>query len=157
MRSATTFGVNIETEFALRIFRPEIDFARGSVDAFGVDDEVMDQLLHLGQDSRFGRRIVFRVLDVDRPAWQRVEDLMEDTHGLPHFLHPHEIAVVRVTLGTDWHIEIVLFVAEIGLFFTKIVVDAASTEIRAAEAERDCLLFRDGADVFGAIDKDAVA
>ena len=44
---AATFAVDVKTKFALRVFRPEIDFSGRSVYALGGDDEVVDEFLHL--------------------------------------------------------------------------------------------------------------
>src|SRR5580700_684327 len=51
---------------------------------------------------------------------QLIEALFHDSHGLAHFLHPHEIAVVAVAVLADRDVEIELGIAFIGLRLAQI-------------------------------------
>ena len=42
VRNASTLGVDIESEFALGVFRTKIDLSCGGFDALGGNDEMMD-------------------------------------------------------------------------------------------------------------------
>ena len=118
---------------------------------------MMDQFFHLRHHARFRRRHVFPIGDVDRAARQFVDHLAQDAHALPHFFDPHQIAIVAIARAADHDIEIVLLVIEIGMFAPQIVLDAAAAQIRAGKRVGDRAIFRDHADVFRAIDEDAIA
>src|SRR5260221_56873 len=50
--------MNVESKFALRVFRSKIDFTCRRIYPFGVDYEMMDEFLHLHQDIWFVWRVV---------------------------------------------------------------------------------------------------
>ena len=82
------FAINVESQLALRVFRTEIDFPGGGVDAFGGDNEVVDEFLHLREDRLFVREGGLGVVPVDRTGGQFVEDLAEDGNALADLLKP---------------------------------------------------------------------
>ena len=127
------------------------------MDAFGGDNEVVDEFLHLREDRLFVRKGGLGVVPVDRTGGQFVEDLAEDRNALADLLKPDEIAVVAVAHGADGHIEVVVLVIEIGVFLAKVVVHPAAPEVRAREAKGDGVLLRNHADFLATIDENAVA
>ena len=94
---------------------------------------------------------------VDWSGRKFVESLTQDAHALVNFLEAHKIAVVAVAHGTDRHLEVVFLVIDVGVFFSKIMIYAASTEIWARKAEGDGVLFADCSHILAAIDKNAVS
>src|SRR5256714_15045749 len=156
MRDAAPFAVDVKTEFAFRVFRAEINFARRRVKALRHDNEMMNQLLHLGHDARFWRQHVFPIDDIDRAFWQFPDDLPQNARALPHLFHANEVAIVTIASAADDDIEIVFLVVEIRMFATQIVVDATSPQVRTRERVSDRAITRDHADVPRAIDEDTV-
>src|SRR3954468_17055792 len=52
-RHTAALAIDIESQFAFRVFGREIDFSRRRVEPFGDENKMMDQLLHLGQHMTF--------------------------------------------------------------------------------------------------------
>ena len=155
--SAAAFAVDVEAEFAFGVFGSEIDFAGRCFNAFGMEDEVVDEFLHLCQHGSLRRWVVFWVVDEPVAAGHFVADLADDADALFDFFDSDEVAVVAIADAADGDVEVVLFVTEVGLLFAKVVVHAAGAEVRAAEPVGDGVFFGDEADVFGAVHKDAIA
>ena len=108
VRHAAALALDIEAELALRIFRAEIDFADRRLDAFGDEDELVNQFLHFGEHLVLVGQEALAVADVDRAAGQRLERLLDDADALAQFLEADKIAVVGVADGAGGDVEIVL-------------------------------------------------
>ena len=65
IRRAAAAAVDVEAEFALRIFVAEINFADRRVHARGDDHELVDQLLHARQHLALRRQRDLAVLNAD--------------------------------------------------------------------------------------------
>ncbi len=137
--------MNVKAEFALRILRREVNLALRRVDPLGGDDEMVDQLLHRHQHPLLRREHAFRIRQVDRARWHRVEHLSADADRLAHFFHTDLVAGVAIALVCDRHVEIVFFVAEIRAVLAEIAVDARGTEVRPGHPEGNGRLPRDHA------------
>src|SRR6266571_9494932 len=107
MRDTTTFAVDVKTELTLRIFGREINFTRWRVEAFGHDNEMMDEFLHLRHDARLRRQHVFPIRDIDRAAWNCFHHLPQNPDALPHLFDPDQISIVTITRAADDHFEVV--------------------------------------------------
>src|SRR4030095_59836 len=104
---------------------------------------MMDQLFHLGHNSRFGWHHVFPIGYVNGATGQFIDYLTQNANALAHFLYSYKVAIVTVSGASDHYIKIVLLVIEIWMFAPQIVLDAASTQVRTRQRVRDGSLVRD--------------
>ena len=82
---------------------------------------------------------------------------MQNAHALPHFLHPHQVAVVAIADRADGHVELQLVVDQIRMGFAQIVFHSAAAQIGAGDAVIDGYLPGENANITSAINKDTVA
>src|SRR3954463_10138198 len=157
MGRAATATINVETELTLGILRTKVNFTRRRVHALGHENEMVDQLLHLREHLLLFGQHGFVVRDVNGPIRKLVEALMENAHALPHLFHAHEVTIVAIAHRTNRDIELQLIVNEIGMRFAQVVIDAATTKIRASHPVINRDLFRQYTDIAGTINEDAVA
>src|SRR5215831_17545553 len=129
MRDTTSFAVNIKPKFTLRVFGSEVDFSGGCVQTFGDDNEVMDEFLHLGQDSRFRGRHILPIGNVNGPGGQVLHYLTQDPNALSHFFDPDKIAIIAITGRTDDDIEVIFLVIQIRVFTTQIMFYPARAQV----------------------------
>ena len=116
----------------------------------------MDELLHLGHDSRLRWRHVLPIRDVYWAAGKFIDRLPQDPHALPHLLDAHQITIVTIACTANHHVEVVLAVIEIRMFPPQIVFDPASAQVWAGEGISNRALLRDDANVPGAIHENFV-
>ncbi len=83
--------------------------------------------------------------------------LLHDAHGLAHFFHADQVAVVAVAVLADRNVEIHLGIAFVRLRLAQIPGRARAAHHHAGKTPFPCLLQRDHADVDVALLEDAVA
>src|SRR3982750_2545649 len=110
MWHAATAAINIEAEFALRIFCGEKNFARGSIESFGHYDEVMDEFLHLGEYARLRRSHILPIVHVDRTVGQFIDHLPQNFDALAHLFDSNQVTIITITGAANYDIEVVVFV-----------------------------------------------
>lgn len=105
-------GYCIHAELALRMLDRGINLTRRNVHTFGEELEVMDKLFHVRLHALTRRRCNFVVIGNHGAGVlaQPVDALLDDAIGLPHLLHPDEVAVIAVAGLSDRHIEFDLVV-----------------------------------------------
>ena len=105
----------------------------------------------------FGGSVFFQSATLIGPLGKFVDHLPQNANALPHFFDANEIAIVAIARAADDHVEVVFVVIEIGMFAAQIVFDAAAAQVRTGKRVSDGAILRDYADVFCAIDEDAIA
>jgi len=83
--------------------------------ALGVEQEVVDESLHVLLHGSTGRRGDLVVLDLDGASGHLVQALVDDAEGLTELLHTAEVTVVAVTVDTDGDVELDLVVCVVRL------------------------------------------
>ena len=81
---------------------------------------------------------------------------MNDSQRLAKFFHPAEVPIVAVAVHTDRDIELDLVVCVVRLGLSNIPWHAGPSQHDAGEAEVESVGCRDGSNVFGPTDPDAV-
>ena len=94
---------------------------------------------------------------MDRAGRHLVESLLENPRTLPHFFHAHQIAVETVADRADWHIEVVLVVAQIRVGLAQVMIHARAAQVRTGQTVSDGVLPLDDPDILGAIQPDRIA
>ncbi len=124
LRASCRFNVN--TEFALRSFNRVIDFAGRNVDAFGHQQEVMNQRVHVRLHRFPIREHNFRRVGFDRPRFQARQRLLNDLVRLAHLAHAHQVARPNVAVVLNRNFKIVIFVTAVRVRAAIIQFDAAA-------------------------------
>ena len=90
-------------------------------------------------------------------AWRHlVQALLDDAQTLAHFLHAHQIAIVRIAIGTDGHVEFDLIVGVVRLRLSQVPLDARTSEHDTAETEIQSVLGRDNANANGTLTPETI-
>ena len=148
---------DVAAVLATRPFDRDVRLTGRHGEALRVDQEVLNQRLHLGVDLVLRRRHDAAILDA--PLADRrdaLERLAADLDALPHLRHAHQVAVVDVAVAGADDIEVERVVARIREGATHVVVAAGGTGDRAVEAPVIAILQRDDADTARAIEPDRV-
>src|ERR1700676_4531064 len=101
MRHTAPPAVDVEPELALRVFRAEINLTRRCVHTFGVNDEMVNQLLHFHQNLWFLRGQILWILHCDRSSGQLLDHLAQDKDALTHFFESDKIAAIGLSERAD--------------------------------------------------------
>src|SRR5258708_37065058 len=133
--------MNVESKFALRVFRSKIDFTCRRIYPFGVDYEMMDEFLHLHQDIWFVWRVVLWIGDVDRTGRKVLYRLTQNLDALAHFFDAHQITIVRVAHRPDRYIKVILFVVKIRLCLSENLIDPSTPHVWPSGSVVACHLF----------------
>ena len=126
---------NIDTHLTLGGLNGRVGVTRGDGVTLGVEEEVVDQGLHVLLHGSTGRRGDLEILDTDGSSRHLVQALVDDAQGLAELLHADEVAVVSVTVGADREVKFNLVVGIIGLALADIPRDTRTTEHRTSEGE----------------------
>jgi hypothetical protein len=116
----------------------------------GVEQEVVDESLHVLLHCGAGRRSDLVVLDLDGASGHLVQALVDDAERLAELLHAAEVTVVAVTVDADGDVELDLVVGVIGLGLADIPRDTGSTEHDTREGVVE------GTNTLGTADPDTV-
>lgn len=133
--SLTTVADNVDTHLALGGLDGGVGLTRGHGVTLGVEEEVMDEGLHvlLHGSSRRGRDLV--VLAADGATRHLVQALVDDAKGLSELLHAAEVSVVAVTVGADGDIKLDLVVGIVRLALSDIPWHTGATEHDTGKGE----------------------
>ena len=116
----------------------------------------MDQFFHPGEDFFLGWQNRLVVGHVDRPARQFIQALMQNSHALAHFLHPHQITVVAISDGTNRNVELQLVVNQIRVDLAQIVLHTAPAQVRPGHSIINGNIFWQHPNIPRPIDENAV-
>lgn len=128
VRPLTTIADNVNTHLALRGLDGGVCLARGHSVTLGVEQEVVDESLHVLLHSCAGWRRNLVVLDADGTSRHLVQALVNDPERLAELGHTAQVAVVAVAIGTDGNVKLYLVVGIVGLALADIPWDTGSTE-----------------------------
>ena len=131
----TAVADNVDTHLSLGSLNGRVCVAGGHGVALGVEQEVVDQSLHVLLHGGAGRRRDLVVLDTDGPGGHLVQALVDDAEGLAKLFHADEIAVVAVTVSADGDIKFDLVVGVVGLALADVPRNTGTTEHRTGEGE----------------------
>jgi hypothetical protein len=125
VRNAAALAHDVEAEDALGVFRFEVDFTGGHLRTLGHEHEVLDQLLHRGENFSFGgTKMRLASVAYHGPGGNLAIAWLDDAHGLLHLLAADQIAVVAITRRADGDVELVLLVTGIRLVLAQVEGDA---------------------------------
>ena len=124
--------------------------------ALGVEQEVVDESLHVLLHCGARRRGDLVVLDLDGTSGHFVQALVDDAEGLAELLHAAEVTVVAVTVDADGDVELDLVVGVIGLGLADIPRDTGSTEHDTREGVVEGISSADDTNTLGTADPDTV-
>src|ERR1700681_2372656 len=154
-------GDQINAKLAFRRLDASVNFAGRNVEALGIKLEVMDQGLHRALHLATARRNDLVVLERHRTVAirraQLYNALFHDAHGLAHFFHADQIAVVTISVLAHRNIEIHLGVALVRLSLAQIPRRTGAADHHAGKSPFPGLLERNHPDVDVALLEDSVA
>ena len=122
----------------------------------GVEQEVVDESLHVLLHGSARRRSDLVVLDLDGASGHLVQALVDDAERLAELLHAAEVTVVAVTVDADGDVELDLVVGVIGLGLADIPRDTGSTEHDTREGVVEGISSADDTNTLGTADPDTV-
>lgn len=133
IRSLAAIADEKDAHFAFGRFDGRIRFARRNGIAFGKEQEVVNERLHvLFHGSPRGRRYLV-VLHPHRARRHFVETLEDDAEALAELFHSAEVSIVAVPVDADGDVELDLVVCVVRLAFPHVPWDAGATEHDAGE------------------------
>jgi hypothetical protein len=156
IRTLTTVTDNINTHLTLGSLNDRVSLARGNSVALCVQEEVVDESLHVLLHGGTGRRGDLVVLDTDRAPRHLVQALVDDAQGLAELLHSAEVAVVAVAVLADGDVELNLVVGIIGLALSDIPGHAGTSQHDTGEGEIESLGGGDDTNAPQSLDPDTV-
>lgn len=124
--------------------------------SLGVQQEVVDEGLHVLLHGGTGRRGDLVVFDLDWAGGHLVEALVDDAEGLAELLHSAEVSVVAVAIDTDWHIELDLVIGVIGGRLADVPWDSGSSEHHTGEGQVESIGGGDDTNATETVDPDTV-
>ena len=122
----------------------------------GVEQEVVDESLHVLLHCGAGRRRDLVVLDLDGASGHLVQALVDDTKGLTELLHAAEVTVVAVTVDTNGNVELDLVVCVVGLGLADIPWHTRTTKHDTGEGVVESISGADDTNTLGTADPDTV-
>ena len=126
--SLATVRNDVHTHLTLGGLDGGVGLTRGNSVTLGVEEEVVDEGLHVLLHGGSGRRRDLVVLDTDRASGHLVEALVNDAEGLAELLHSAEVTVVAVTVGSNRNVELDLVIGIIGLVLADIKRNSRTSE-----------------------------
>lgn len=156
VRSLATVTDDVHTHLSLGSLNGRVCLARGNGVTLGVEEEVVDEGLHVLLHGGSGRRRDLVVLDTDGASGHLVQALVDDSERLSELLHSAEVSVVAVTVGTDGDVELNLVVGIVRLALSDIPWHTGSSKHDTGEGEVEGLLGGDDTDTPQSLDPDTV-
>src|SRR5262249_6448909 len=150
----TTIGFYVNTELAFGRFDRVIDLAGRNVEAFGNDQEVMNQCVHMTLHRFTIRQHDFRRVRFHWSRLQTRERLRRDLVRLFHLAHADHVPRPDVAIGFGRHLKIVVLVTAVGICTANIEVDAAATQTWTRESPVNRIFSGDLADALSTALKD---
>lgn len=149
-------GDDENTHLTLRGFDGTVSLAGRYGVALGVEQEVVNESLHVLLHGCAGRGSDLVVLDLDGAGGDLVEALVNDAQGLAELLHAAEVAVVAVAVDADGDVEFDLVVGIVGLGLADVPGDTGAAEHDTGERVVESIGGTDDTDTLGAADPDTV-
>ena len=156
VRPLGAVGDDEDTHLTLGGFNSAIGLTRGNGVTLRVEQEVVDESLHVLLHCGAGRRGDLVVLDLDGTSGHLVQALVDDAERLAELLHAAEVTVVAVTVDADGDVELDLVVGVIGLGLADIPRDTGSTEHDTREGVVEGISSADDTNTLGTADPDTV-
>ena len=100
----------------------------------------MNESFHTAGNLPLGRWCDFRIADAIRSRGHTFQRLVDDVQALLHFQHPHQVAIIHITVRTHRNVEIELFIAAIRESLANIPDHVAAAQDRAARAVGNSIL-----------------
>lgn len=113
----TSVAHDENAHFALGRFDGAVRFTGRDGVSLGVEEEMMDEGLHVFFHGGARRRRNFVVFDPDGAGRHFVQALIDDAEALSELFHAAEVAVVAVSVHPDRNVEFYLVVGVIWLGF----------------------------------------
>lgn len=149
-------GDDEDTHLTLRGLDGAVCLARGHGVTLGVEQEVVDEGLHVLLHGGARGRGDLVVLDLDGAGGDLVEALVDDAEGLAEFLHTAEVAVVAVTVDADGDVELDLVIGVVGLRLADIPRHTRAAEHDTGERVVESVGSADDTNALGAANPDTV-
>ncbi len=156
IRPLAPIAHNKHAHLPLGRFNRTVRLPGGNCVALCVEQEVVDECLHVFLHGGAGGRGDFVVFDADGAGGHFVEALVDDAEGLPEFFHAAEVAVVAVAVDADGDVEFHLVVRVVRVALADVPGHAAAAEHDAREGAVEGIGCGDDADALGATDPDSV-
>lgn len=152
----TSVTHDVHTHLALWCLDGGIRVAWWNGVSLGVQQEVVDEGLHVLLHGSTRRRGDLVVLNLDGAGGHLVEALVDDAEGLAEFLHSAEVSVVAIAIDTDWHIEFDFAISVIRRRLANVPWDSGSSEHNTREGEVESISGGDDTDTTKTVDPDTV-
>lgn len=156
VRPLTSITDNVHAHLALWCLDGGVRVAWWDDVSLGVQQEVVDEGLHVLLHGGTGRRGDLVVLNLDGAGGHLVEALVDNAEGLAELLHTAEVSVVAVAVDTDWHIELDLVIRVIGGGLADVPWDTGSSEHDSREGQVESIGGRDDTNATETVDPDTV-
>lgn len=156
VRPLGTITDDIDAHLALGCFDSRVGVTGRDGIALGIEQEVVDESLHVLLHGGAGRRGDLVVLDADGAGGHLVETLVDDAERLAELLHAAEVAVVAVAVDADGDVELDLVVGVVRLALADVPWHTRTAEHDAREGQVQGVGGRDHADAAQTVDPDTV-
>lgn len=156
VRPLRAVGDDKDTHLTLRGLDGAVGLSRRDGVTLGVEQEVVDESLHVLLHGGTGRRGDLVVLDLDGASGHLVQALVDDAEGLTEFLHTTEVTVVAVTVDADGNVELDLVVCVVGLRLADVPGNTGATKHDTGERVVESISGADDTNTLGTADPDTV-
>ena len=156
VRPLGAVGDDEDTHLTLGGFDGAVSLTRRDSVALGVEQEVVDQSLHVLLHCGARRRGNLVVLNLDGASGHLVQALVDDAEGLTELLHTAEVTVVAVTVDADGNVELNLVVGVVRLGLADIPGDTGTAEHDTREGVVEGVGSADDTNTLGTANPDTV-
>lgn len=156
VRSLTAIGDDVNTHLTLGGLDSGVGLTRGDGVTLGVEQEVVNEGLHVLLHGGSGRRRNLVVLDTDGTSRHLVETLVDNAKGLTELLHSAEVSVVAITVGSNRNVELDLVVGIVGLVLADVEGNSRTSEHDTSEGKVQSLSSRNDTDTPQSLNPDTV-
>ena len=136
IRNTAALAADIKTQLSLGILRAKVDLADWRVNALRHQYEMVNELLHFGEDVNFWRKRLLGIDIIDRPGRKLLDDLLKDAHALSHFLHADKIAIEGIAYRPYRNLEVVVLVVEVRMLAADVVLDTRAAQVWTGNARK---------------------
>ena len=156
VRALTSITYNVHAHLTLGGFDHRVCLTGGYRVTLGVEQEVVNESLHVLLHGRAGRGGDLVVLNTDRASRHIVEALVNNAKRLAELLHTAKVAIVAVTVLSNRDVEFNLVVGVIGLALADIPWDTGATEHNSTEGQVQGFLGRQNTNTTQTLNPDTV-
>lgn len=156
IRTLATVANNVHAHLSLRGLDNGVGLAGGDGITLGVQEEVVDESLHVLLHGGTGRRGDLVVLDADGTAGHLVQALVDNAERLAELLHSAQVAVVAVAVLTNGNVEFDLVVGIVGLALSDIPRNARASQHHTGERQVESLGSGNDTNASQSLDPDTV-